>query len=359
MRILVRYTLKRVFSTAVATFLIFCFLVMAVETFMHLDSYISSENTDFVMMVRYAFSSLSNYYLLLLSVSFLFSVSYFLSNMSANNELISIYGAGISRRRLIAPIFISACILTVFFFAFNETLGLEWKDYNIRLSAEYFGQSGTSDPRNISLYDESTGYLVHAAGYNKDSMRLYSPVIVKCSDGSIEKRIEARYADYDKFKWVIYDARVIQKGDEGFSTVFHDSYEETDFLMEPSLFESQNMRMETMDASSAYDYLKKLEKVNPTAYQEKMTDFLSRFFEPLSILIMIVIALMMNYTFKKNILLFSIVQSLIIAVVYYVSDMVFSIISRQGMVPAYSVAVFPFLLTVLLSLVISKIGKRI
>ena len=359
MRILSRYTLKRVVFTAAATFLIFCFLVMAVETFMHLDSYISSEKTDFAMMASYAFSALSNYYLLLLSVSFLFSVSYFLSDMSANNELISIYGAGISKRRLIAPIFILACTLTVIFFAFNETLGLEWKDYNIRLSAEYFGQSGTSDPRNISLYDESSGYLVHASSYNKESRRLYSPVIVKSNEGSIEKRIEARYADYDNSGWVIYDARVMQKGEEGFSTAFYDSYEEEGFSMEPSLFESQNMRMETMDASSAYDYLKKLEKVNPTAYQEKMTDFLSRFFEPLSIFIMIVIALMMNYTFKKNILLFSIVQSLVIAVVYYVSDMVFSIISRQGMAPAYAVVVFPFLLTVLLSLVISKIGKRI
>ena len=359
MSILARYTLKRVFMTAAATFLIFCFLVMAVETFMHLDSYISSDNTDFRMMMRYAFSSISNYYLLLLSVSFLFSVSYFLSDMSANNELISIYGAGISRGRLIAPIFALACILTCLLFCFNETFGLEWKDCNIRLSVEYFGQSGTSDPRNISLYDESSGYLVHASSYSKDNLRLYSPVIVKNNAGSIEKRIEARYADYDGSGWTIYDARVISRENDGFSAAFLDSYVEEGFLMEPSLFESQNMRMETMDASSAYDYLKKLEKVNPAAYQEKMTDFLSRFFEPLSIFVMVVIALMMNYSFKKNILLFSIVQSLIIAVVYYVSDMVFSIISRQGMAPAYAVAVFPLLLTVLLSLIISKIGKRI
>ena len=359
MRIFTRYTLARIVTTMVSTFLIFAFLVMAVETFMHLDSYIAGDGFGPAEVVAYAFSALSNYYILLLSVSCLFSVSYFLSDMSANNELIAIYGAGTSRTRLVFPIVLLSVVLSVLVFLFNETVGTAWKDANIRLGAEYFGQSGTSDPTNISLYDEGSGYLVHARSYGKSDMRLYSPTVVKSQDGAIGMRLDARYADYRPEGWTFYDAKVVIPGDGGIFLTFYPVYVDEGFSIEPELFESRNMRMETMDASSALDYLQRLEKVNPASYQEKMTEFLSRFFEPLSVLVMSSIALMMNYTFKKNILLFSIVQSLVIAVVYYVSDMVFSIVARQGMVPACTVVFCPLLLTVLLSLVISKVGKRI
>lgn len=359
MRILTRYTLSRIVTTMVSTFLIFAFLVMAVETFMHLDSFISGDGLGPAEVAGYAFSALSNYYLLLLSVACLFSVSYFLSDMSANNELIAIYGAGISRTRLVAPIMMMSVVLTVLVFLFNESFGTAWKDVNIRLGAEYFGQSGTSDPTNISLYDEGSGYLVHARSYGKTDMRLYSPTVVAVNGNAVVTRLDARYADYGPDGWTFHDAKVVTPGDAGISVDFHTVYADEGFTIEPELFESRNMRMETMDASSALDYLGRLKNVNPASYQEKMTEFFSRFFEPLSVFVMSAIAIMMNYTFKKNILLFSIVQSLVIAVVYYVSDMVFSIISRQGIVPAYTVVVCPLLLTVLLSLVISKVGKRI
>ena len=65
-----------------------------------------------------------------------------------------------------------------------------------------------------------------------------------------------------------------------------------------------------------------------------------------------------NYNFKKNVLLFAIIQSLSIAVIYYVADMVFSIMGHQGAVAPIVAVIMPIVMTILLSLVISMIGRR-
>ena len=131
----------------------------------------------------------------------------------------------------------------------------------------------------------------------------------------------------------------------------------------PIVFESFDASSRTLllqvQSYYAYEYLNRLKSVNYASWREGMTDFLRRLASPFGILVLSFIALSLNYTYKKNILLFSIVQSLIIAVVYYVADMVFSIAARQGSINVYSVFIAPPIITVALSYLISHLGKRI
>jgi lipopolysaccharide export system permease protein len=72
-----------------------------------------------------------------------------------------------------------------------------------------------------------------------------------------------------------------------------------------------------------------------------------------------VISVSMSYHFKKNVLLFSVIQSLSIAVVYYVGDMVFSIAAHQGAISPYAAVVLPLAITIILSWIISELGKKV
>ena len=338
MRILSSYSIKSVLIVFFITLLIFSFLVMAVETFMHLDSFMTG-NLAFKEMAIYAFSSLSGYLMLLAAVSMLFSITYFLSNMSANNELISLYSAGLSKFRIILPILILSFLVTLLFFAFNESIALEWKNFNAIVSQEYFGLSGTQDATDTVLYDEA--------------------LLLKITSGGVEERIEADYAEYDGESWKFENARVVRRGEEGYESFSAREFSDPDFQVPGELFRSQNRNLETMEIEYVHDYLERLESVNRDAWMDGMTDFLRRLAEPLGILVLSLISMTMNYSYKKNVLLFSVVQSLVIAVVYYVSDMVFSIAARQGAVNVYSVFYAPFVITVVLGYLISFLGKRI
>ena len=359
MRIFTRYTVISIFLTAFVAMLIFSFLVMAVETFMNMDGFIQNE-LAFPDMARYAFFALSDYFLMLLSVSMLFSVSYFLSNLSANNELIALYTAGYSKRKIIRPILIFAIVLTLLMVLFNENIGLKWKNGKDVVSTELFGRSGTQDATNVSLRDMASGFVVHADRYDDDRKALTRPKVVLVEDGKPEMRLDAERCVYTEGIWEFSNAVVYERSDDGiyFESTFP-SYSLTGFDIEPDMFLSQNMQMDTMDFFQAVEYLSELKNLDRENYQVRATDFLSRVFEPFSILVLMAIGMSMNYTFKKNVLLFSIVESLVIAVVYYVADMVFSITSEQGMTsPLFSV-IAPMVMTIILSYVLSFLGKRI
>ena len=134
---------------------------------------------------------------------------------------------------------------------------------------------------------------------------------------------------------------------------------EEGFNFEDDLFRSQNLSIETMQRATAKEYLKRLKGVNQIAFEEAATDYVSRLSEPIGILVLSIISMMMNYSYKKNVLLFSIVQSLSIAVVYYVAEMVFTIASRQGAISYYTLIYLPTLITIILSYVVSLLAKRI
>lgn len=358
MRILTRYTLKSILLVFFISLLIFSLLVMAVETFMHLDSFITGD-LGLAEMLRYALSSLSSYIMMLIALSSLFSITYFLSSMSANNELISLYTAGLSKVRILRPIIILSLLMTVFFFFVNESLVLEWKNYKDVVSQEYFGMSSTFDASNTVLYDEESGYLIYADRYSDSNKRLYSPLLIKSEDENIRERIEADYADYVNDGWHFYNARVTLVQNNNLESFTEREYLDEDFNIPDDMFRRQNLQLETMELDYAYEYLNRLKSVNYASWREGMTDFLRRLASPFGILVLSFIALSLNYTYKKNILLFSIVQSLIIAVVYYVADMVFSIAARQGSINVYSVFIAPPIITVALSYLISHLGKRI
>ena len=358
MRILTRYTLKSILLVFLISLLIFSLLVMAVETFMHLDSFITGD-LGLAEMLRYALSSLSSYIMMLIALSSLFSITYFLSSVSANNELISLYTAGLSKVRILRPIIILSFLMTVFFFFVNESLVLEWKNYKDVVSQEYFGMSSTFDASNTVLYDEESGYLIYADRYSDSNKRLYSPLLINSEDENIRERIEADYADYVSGGWHFYNACVTLVQNDNLESFTEREYLDEDFNIPDDMFRRQNLQLETMELGYAYEYLNRLKSVNYASWREGMTDFLRRLASPFGILVLSLIALSLNYTYKKNILLFSIVQSLIIAVVYYVADMVFSIAARQGSINVYCVFIAPPIITIALSYLISHLGKRI
>ena len=126
----------------------------------------------------------------------------------------------------------------------------------------------------------------------------------------------------------------------------------------PRLFRSQNTSVDTMDRATAEEYLAGLEDTNRNTWQERATEYYRRIYSPLAIFVLMFISASMNFSFRRNVLLFAIIQSLSIAVIYYVADMVFSIMGHQGAVAPIVAVIMPIVMTILLSLVISMIGRR-
>ena len=341
MKILTRYTISSILKTAIVTIMIFAMILAAVELFSKMDQ-IMHGNVAVPSLILYIILSLPEYLLMAASISFLFAVTYYLSTLTANNEMIPILNAGVSPVRIRLPIIILAVILTILGSLFQEHTVISAVNMHDELETELFGASSTRDTRNIVLTDED-GFLIYTQRFSEATGEIYSPVLVKTENGIIEERIESDRARYDEEKgwWVFENARI-----------YHISGKDV---------ETETMsttQIDTMDRATAKDYLARLLQSDRTTWQEKATDYYRRLAKPIAIFVLMVISVCINYRFKKNVLLFSVIQSLSIAVVYYVADMVFSIMGHQGAVTPLQAVILPMILTIALSAVISLLGRK-
>ncbi len=360
MKILTRYTISSILKTAFVTILMFALILAAVELFSRMDA-IMNGNIPVTSIIYYILLSLPQYLLMVASISFLFSVTYFLSMLTANNEAIPILNAGIGPVRLRIPVIILSVILTLLGSLYQEKAVISINAERDRVETELFGASSTRDSRNIVLTDPD-GYLIFTERFRESDSSVFSPVLVKHDEAGIRMRVEAERAlwSVEDAAWIFENARIYEVGDDGtVSTSTEEDLTLPDFDIEPRLFRSQNTSIETMDSGTAREYLARLKTTDSITWQEKATDYYRRVFAPIAIFVLMFISASMSYRFKKNVLLFSIIQSLSIAVIYYVADMVFSIMGHQGAVSPYSAVIMPIVMTIILSLVISLLGRKI
>lgn len=356
MKLIDKYTISSILKVAVVAIIIFALILAAVELFSKMDSIMNSD-IEIPKLVEYLVLSIPEYLMMGSALAFLFATTYFLSSLTANNEKIAILNAGISKARLSTPVVILAIIITLLGFVYQEYALNRIIARHDELEVELFGVTGTKDTRNIVLKDDN-GYLIYTNRYYESINEINAPVLVRVVDGKLISRVESDYAVYEEDRWIFKNA-MVYKIDDGVSAYYSKEYFDSEFNIEPHLFRSQNSSIETMAGKDARAFLSRMKVVDPESWQEKVTDYYRSFFQPLGIFVLMFISVCMSYHFKKNVLLFSIIQSLAIAIVYYVGDMVSSIAAHQGAISPYASVVLPLVATIALAGVISLLGKKI
>ena len=167
MKILTRYTISSILKIAVVTILLFALILAAVELFSKMDQ-IMHGGVETVKLIEYIILSLPEYFMMVASISFLFAVTYFLSTLTANNEMIPILNAGVSPVRLRLPIIILAIVLTALGSLFQEHTVIAATNRHDELETELFGASSTRDSRNIVLTDDD-GFLIYTQRFSEQT----------------------------------------------------------------------------------------------------------------------------------------------------------------------------------------------
>lgn len=336
-------------------------MLMGVDLFKNLDSY-TTYNVSGSDVLKLTLLYFPEAFLLGLGPSFLFSLTYFLSQLHASNEIICVLNSGIKYRRLLVPCILTGIILSVSYFAFNETVALNSSNRKEVLMKEvtHSGRDN-NDNTNIALSDNESGYLVYAANYIDSTKSLLDiSFIEQNNDGIINRRIDAFSAQWnekDKF-WTLYEAYSYAPTEDGLTIeiTYSNELPIPSFDLEPSLFRNLSAEISRMSIPLAVSYLSKIKNLNPVQYASMGTEFYKRVLSCLTPLIMVIIACCLNYKLKKNVMFFSLLCSICIAVVYYVIQMLTIMLSDQGVIKPAMGMIIPFVcilaITGLLSLFI-------
>jgi len=354
-----RYIIKSILKTALSALFICTLMVVAVELFSQMNQIVSN-SVGFDKLLELSILGVPKYLMMVVSICFLFAVTFFLSQLQANNEMITFYNSGFSYRRVIRPILLLAVVVSLFFFYFSETVSIQATLKHDALSEELFGRSSTVDNSNITLSDYEGRYIVHASRFREEEERIDDVVVLETEEGRILKRSEAAYALFDKETgyWTLYEAVRYTREGRVLTSERFSNLEYPLFTLEPRLFRNLSDDISTMDRKDANEYLHRMKVLDPDIYMVSATEYLQRLFSPFSILILMVISCSMNYKFKKNVFLFSVIQSLCTAVVYYVAIMVMTIMAEQGLIPPLASVLYPIALVAFLAFLIRLIGLK-
>ncbi len=356
MRLLTRHIISSVAKVGFLTLILCTLMLISVDLFTHLDSYVNGEVpafTIFTLTLLYGPEAL----MFALAPSMLFSATYHLSQMQANNELISIYNAGISYRKIIIPILLLGLGFSLFQFGFNELVAIPSSRSKKVIQDELFGLRSTFDNRNITLSDPEGKFVAHASHYTDENKTIRALLLVLQDDtGQLQSRIDATSASWDEQGrvWILSDAVIhtIDPKEQRVDSRRENSIVIDRFDLEPRYFRNISSDVKTMEFSAALDYLEKIHVLNPKLWHEAATDFATRILGALTPLVLIFIACTINYRYKKNVLLFSIITSLFIAVIYYVVQMMTLIMAKQGVIEPVWGMVIPMI--VIVSIAISE-----
>lgn len=361
LRVLDRYTTASVLKIGLVTSLLASLMLMGVDLFTNLDKYMSY-NVSFLKALSITLYYFPEAFLLAVGPSFLFAVTYHLSMLSANNEVMAVLNAGVSFQRILRPVIISAILLSGAYFAFNELVAIpstNTKELQMELITE---SSGSENNHNIALSDMQNGYMVFAGMYSEAEQTLYDLTLVESAEGgTLVRRTDAYRAVYDDQTglWTFYDAYVYTPtANEGVRIDYVDKAENKVLLLEPQLFRNVSNEISKMSLRLARAYLSRMKGLNPEEYAKLGTEYYKRLFSCLSPLIMILIACSINYRFKKNVLFFSLVCSIAIAVVYFVVQMMTVMLADQGVIAPQLGTLIPFGVIILLATIMGTIMRR-
>jgi lipopolysaccharide export system permease protein len=354
MKLYDRYAAKSVVSIALLAVLLCTLMLVSVDLFSHLDSYLTNK-VDAFTIARLTVLGVPEAVLFVLGPSLLFAATFYLSQMQANNEFICLLGSGLSYRRLVTPLLVVGLLLSFAQFGFSEQVYIP--AYRLKNSAEdqMFGMHGTYDSNNITLTDEQGKYVVHAKQYNDKLKRLAQVMLVLTDDtGALQQRIDASWAfwEEDSGRWRLENVRIEQVNGMSMqvNSIGEETYYVPRFTLAPSYFRNLSNDIKTMDIITASQYLKRIAIVDPHRYPALATDFSKRILDCLNPLVMLFIACTISYKYKKNILLLSIITSLGIAVIYYVVQMLTLIMAKQGVIgPIWGMAI-PMIVIVCIAL---------
>ncbi|MDA3941212.1 MAG: LptF/LptG family permease, partial [Spirochaetia bacterium] len=342
-------------KTLLIAIVFFVFLIELVDLFANLWRYLNNEASVFLIL-KVAYLYLPKCIIFSISPALLFSVSYTLGTYYSNNELIAIFGSGISLFKFTFPLIFLGIIFSIGSFLFNEIYVIETIKEKNELSNVLLGYSPSFSNTNITVVSNNN-IIYHADYYNDNSQTLSGLILIfRDSEGQFNERIDAEWAEYKNNVWELNRVRIFSLNTT--NQIIEETYQKS-LLIEtinepPTTFKRLVKDINELKRTEAKNWILSIKKAGLPIYRDALVDYYERFSFALTPFIVIFISSSLGGRFKKNILLMSLLSSLSISVLYYVFKMILIILAKQGYLQPITGAWGAFSIAAILGVIMYK-----
>ena len=356
MKLLYKMSMVYFFRYLISSILFFVLILELLDVFSNLWRYINN-GIPLSQILHVAILYFPKCVVFSLPISVLFSIAYTLGNFYANNELIAIFGCGVSLYKFVMPFILMGVLLSTLSFYFEETVVIRTYREKGELTYALLNSKRDYDNDNVTIIDHTHGRIYHADYYN-DTEKVLSNVVITEDDGSAYPvRLDANVAEWsdDDGCWVFHNVVMFRWDPEKHlytmsqtRMLMDESYNQS-----PDSFRNISRNIEEMEMKTARAWIDTLRKAG-LPYREALTEYYKRFSFTFTPLIVALISISFTGKFRKNVLLMSLLSSMIIAAGYYILQMILMLFAKMGYIPPIVGAWGALFVFILLSLIMLK-----
>ncbi len=355
MKILQRYLLQLFFPVFVITILFFILLLQLGDLFLNLAQYLQN-HVRFVTLLRVMYLYLPKCISFAMPLSVLFASSYTMGNMYAKNELTSIFASGMPLAVLVAPLVLCGFLLSIGMFYFEDRILIRFQKQKIALVNSILEPEQNLNSSDVVILSDS-GKIVYFADYYDDTQKELSNVLIvmRSESGDFSTIIKGDFARWQTDHWEVMDKSVYTFTDE-YEVLYQDCIDEKLFSEPPETFQRNITSIDEMTIAQAKVFINSLKKMG-LPYHEYLSQYYRRFSFPFTAFIVLFFSVSVGGRFKKNILLMSLLFSLALAILYYVTEMMTMLFAKWEYISPLAGAFLPFLIVTVLSVAMLRIAR--
>jgi lipopolysaccharide export system permease protein len=330
MKTIDKYILKQFAPLFLIGLVLFVLLLQLIDLFANLWRYLAYDASVFDI-ARVAFFYLPKCVSYSLPIALLFAAAYTFGDLYARNELIIVFATGIPLKRLALSLFILGGVLSLASFHFEDQIVIKSSKIKKELSRTLLHQQRSSNESDV-VVKASEGKLVYSVDYYNDIEKSLNglAVVERTENGTFKRFIQARKARWVDGAWTLENGLEYRFFN---GQLINEKYEKNkEFTERPETFRRNSMEVEELKAKDAAAFINDLGSAGlPVA--GALADYYKRYAFAATPFVVLVLSVAVGGRFRKNVLLMSLLASLVASVIYYVCQMITMMMAKLGYFP--------------------------
>lgn len=334
----------------------FVTILQLVDLFENITGYIDRE-VPFHEVFRVQLLYLPRSLHFALPMGLLFAASFALGTLYSRNELIAVFGSGVSLRAFVLPLVLVGLVISAGAFLFEEYVVIDTLREKNRLERELLNISSSRSNSNVTRIGSGSRRLYHADFFNDETATLSAVILVQRDEqGEIELIVNARTAVWTGEIWEAQSARIFERLPDGMRERFSSRESLSGFDLPPQAFRRVGRDIDEMRLEEARLWIDSQRQAG-LPFREDLTTYHERFSFSLTPFIVVLIATAVGGRFRKNILLMSLLVSLSVSVGYYVVQLISGLLAFSGRISPITGAWAGVALFVLLGMLLLRLSR--
>ena len=352
--ILDRYLVKQFIPIFFVAVVMFMLLLSLIDLFTHLIRYLNNE-VSVLDMLRVSFYYLPKSFSYALPISLLFAAAYTLGDLYAHNELTSVFASGIPYWRFSTALLVIGLAASLFAFFFDDFVVIPTLKMKNDLSKTLLHEQRPENRADIVIKARQ-GSLIYAVDYFDNEAQILNgiSIIEQDTDGRFISLIRSPRAVWNDDHWDLVNPVIYEWVND--LLMYRNLESGNEYREKPDTFRRNMVNVEELQVRDAFFLVRDL-KAAGLPFTIALSNYHHRFSFASVSFVVIILSISMGGRFRKNILLMSLLSSLVSAVIFYVIEMISMMLAQSGNVPPLAGAWFPVVVFIAAGLLLLRTVK--